>query len=104
MKKKVCQVADVPENGMKSFDVEGEAVLVAKVKGEFYSIADTCSHALAYLSEGELLADCRVQCPDHGAIFDLKTGDALAQPAVSPVESFKVTVEGDDVFLERMSE
>ena len=89
---------------MKSFDVDGEPVLVANIDGTFYSIADTCSHAMAYLSEGELLENCQVQCPDHGAIFDLKTGEALALPAVSPVETFKVTIEGDDVFIESNSE
>jgi nitrite reductase/ring-hydroxylating ferredoxin subunit len=103
VKTKVCSVDDIPENGMKSFDVEGDPVLVAKIDGQLYSIADTCSHALAYLSEGELLDGCRVQCPDHGAIFDLKTGEALALPAVSPVETFKVTVESGDVFVERES-
>ncbi|UCG50586.1 MAG: non-heme iron oxygenase ferredoxin subunit [Candidatus Latescibacterota bacterium] len=100
MKTKICKTGDLPDNTMKSFDVEGEPVLVARVNGEYYSIADTCSHAMAYLSEGELLEGCQVQCPDHGAIFDLRTGEALALPAVSPVETYKVTVEGEDVFVE----
>ncbi len=85
---------------MKSFDVEGEPLLIANVAGSYYCIADTCSHAMAYLSEGELLDGCRVQCPDHGAIFDLKTGEALALPAVSPVETFKIDVDGEEVFVE----
>ena len=85
---------------MKSFDVEGEPLLVANVGGIYYCIADTCSHAMAYLSEGELLDGHRVQCPDHGAIFDLETGEALSLPAVSPVETFETAVEGDDVFVE----
>ena len=85
---------------MKSFDIEGEPLLVANVGGEYYCIADTCSHAMAYLSEGELLEGCRVQCPDHGAIFDLKTGEAMALPAVSPVETHKVVVQGDEIFVE----
>ena len=101
MKVKVCKASDVPDNGMKSFDVDGEPVLVAKIDGQYYSIADTCSHAMAYLSEGELLDECQVQCPDHGAIFDLKTGEALALPAVAPVEAYKVVVEGDDLFIEK---
>lgn len=102
MKVKVCKAADIPDNGMKSFDIDGEPVLVAKVKGQFYSIADTCSHALAYLSEGELIeGECQVQCPDHGAVFDLKTGEALALPAVSPVDAYKVVVDGEDLFVEK---
>jgi 3-phenylpropionate/trans-cinnamate dioxygenase ferredoxin subunit len=101
MKENICKLGDIPENGMKSFDIDGDPVLVAKVNGDLYAIADTCSHALAYLSEGELLDDCRVQCPDHGAIFDLKTGEALALPAVAPVEVYAVSVDGEDVYVER---
>ena len=100
MKAKVCKRKDVPRNTMKSFDVDGEPVLVANVEGDYYCIADTCTHAMAYLSEGELLDGCRVQCPDHGAIFDLKTGEALVLPAVSPVETHPVTFEGEDLFVE----
>ncbi|MFQ5512174.1 MAG: non-heme iron oxygenase ferredoxin subunit [Candidatus Krumholzibacteriia bacterium] len=101
MKIKVCKTTDIPAEGMKSFDIEGSPVLVASVGGEFYAIADTCSHALAYLSEGELLEDCRVQCPDHAAVFDLKTGEALELPAVAPVDTYPVTVEGDELFIEK---
>ncbi len=101
MKIKVCKTADIPVDGMKSFDIEGSPVLVANVGGTFYAIADTCSHAMAYLSEGELLEDCRVQCPDHAAVFDLKTGEALELPAVAPVESYPVSVEGEDLFIEK---
>ena len=100
MKVKICKTTDIPENSMKSFDVDGEPVLVANVDGKFYSIADTCSHAMAYLSEGELLEGCQVQCPDHGAVFDLRTGEALELPAVAPVDAYKVTVEGDDLYIE----
>ena len=104
MKTKVCSASDIPDNSMKSFDIDGEPILVAKVDGQLYAIADTCSHAMAYLSEGELLEGCRVQCPDHGAIFDLRTGEALALPAVAPVEAYKVLVDGDEVFIENASE
>ena len=104
MKTKVCSVGDIPDGGMKSFDIDGEPVLVAKVDGEFCAIADTCSHALAYLSEGELLEGCRIQCPDHGAVFDLRTGEALELPAVAPVDAFKVVVDGDELFIEPRAE
>jgi nitrite reductase/ring-hydroxylating ferredoxin subunit len=100
MKTRLCRMGDVPRNTMKSFDVEGAPLLVANVGGKYYCVADTCSHAMAYLSEGELLEGCRVQCPDHGAIFDLKTGEALALPAVSSVETHEVVVQGDDIFVE----
>lgn len=104
MRAKVCTTNDIADDSMKSFDIEGEPVLLARVDGEYYAIADTCSHAMAYLSEGELLEGCRVQCPDHAAVFDLKTGEALALPAAGPVEVYKVVVEGDDIYIESKSE
>ena len=100
MKARVCKANDIPESTMKSFDVEGEPLLVAHVGKDYYCIADTCSHAMAYLSEGELLEGGRVQCPDHAAIFDLKTGEALLLPAVSSVETYEIVVEGDDIFVD----
>ncbi len=104
MKHKVCTTSEIADNTMKSFDIEGEPILLARVDGQYYAIADTCSHAMAYLSEGELLEGCRVQCPDHAAVFDLKTGKALALPAAAPVEVYKVVVEGDDIYIESKSE
>ena len=101
MKHRVCTLAELSEGSMKSFDIDGEPVLVANIKGELYAIHDICSHAMAYLSEGELLAEeCQVQCPDHAAIFDLKTGDALALPAVAAVDTYKVSTESDDIYVE----
>jgi nitrite reductase/ring-hydroxylating ferredoxin subunit len=103
MRVKVCKTTDLPENSMKSFDIEGEPILIANVGGNFYSIADTCSHAMAYLSDGELLENGQVQCPDHGAVFDLKTGEALALPAVAPVETFKLTIEDGEIYVDSKS-
>ena len=104
MKHKVCTTSEIADDTMKSFDIEGEPVLLARVDGQYYAIADTCTHAMAYLSEGELLEGCRVQCPDHAAVFDLKTGKALALPAAGAVEVYKVVVEGDDIYIESKSE
>ena len=104
MRVKVCTTSEIADNTMKSFDIEGEPILLARVDGQYYAIADTCTHAMAYLSEGELLEGCRVQCPDHAAVFDLKTGEALALPAAAPVEVYSVVVEGDDIYIESKSE
>jgi nitrite reductase/ring-hydroxylating ferredoxin subunit len=104
MRTKVCTTKDIADDSMMSFDIEGEPVLLARVNGQYYAIADTCSHAMAYLSEGELLDGCRVQCPDHSAVFDLKTGEALALPAAAPVEVYEVVVEGDDIYIESKSD
>ena len=104
MKTKVCQTSEIPANQMKAFDVDGVPVLVANVGGTFYAIADTCSHAEGSLCEGTLDAEeLTVECPLHGAVFKLNSGEAIEFPAEDPVACYTAMVEGDDVFVEPRS-
>lgn len=78
--------------------VAGVPVAVFNCDGRFYATDDTCTHARASLSEGEIYAgECQVECPLHGAVFDLATGAALALPAVTPVRTYPVVVEAGEV-------
>ena len=77
----------------------GESICVARVGDEVFAIGDTCSHSDASLAEGDI-TDFRIECWLHGAEFDLRTGEALTPPAVAPVKSYLVTVDGDSVTVE----
>ena len=77
----------------------GESICVAKVGDQVFAIGDTCSHSDASLAEGDI-TDFKVECWLHGADFDLRTGEALTPPAVAPVKSYLVTVDGDSVTVE----
>jgi 3-phenylpropionate/trans-cinnamate dioxygenase ferredoxin subunit len=77
----------------------GESICVARVGDEVFAIGDTCSHSDASLAEGDI-TDFKIECWLHGAEFDLRTGEALTPPAVSPVKSYLVTVDGDSVTVE----
>jgi 3-phenylpropionate/trans-cinnamate dioxygenase ferredoxin subunit len=79
--------------------VDGTAVLLCNVGGKLYAIEDVCTHDGGELDQGELEGE-RIMCPRHGAYFDVKTGAALTLPAILPVRTFGVRVEGDDVYLE----
>ena len=57
-----------------------------------------CSHSEADLADGEVY-DCKVECPLHGAEFDLKTGEALTLPATKPVTVFTTEVDGDSLVV-----
>jgi 3-phenylpropionate/trans-cinnamate dioxygenase ferredoxin subunit len=50
------------------------------------------------LDGGDFFDHC-VECPRHGARFDVRTGAVLRMPAVTPVESYYVDVEGEDVYI-----
>lgn len=78
---------------------DGRTICVARVGDEVFAVDDTCSHSDASLSEGDI-TDFKIECWLHGAEFDLRTGEALTPPAVAPVKSYSVTVDGDSVTVE----
>ena len=93
---KVAKTGEVPAGKAKVFDVDGRQIALCNVDGAFYAIDDECTHDGGPLGEGEL-DDHEIECPRHGARFDVKTGRALTLPAVLPVKAYPVRVEGDDV-------
>ncbi len=92
----VAKTSDVPVGEAKVFSVNGKGIALCHVGGEFYAIDDVCTHDGGPLGEG-FIEDHQIECPRHGARFDIKTGKALTLPAVMPVNSYPVQVDGDEV-------
>lgn len=92
----IASAGDIAPGQMRSYQVNGRQILVCNVGGRYYAIDNLCTHDGGTLDEGELDGDL-VECPRHGALFDVKTGAAKALPAVQPVRSYPVQVEGDAV-------
>src|SRR5436190_23690439 len=67
----------------------GEAVLIARQDQQFFAIGATCTHYGGPLAKG-LLVDCAVRCPWHHARFDLRTGEAIAAPALNDTSCWKI--------------
>jgi 3-phenylpropionate/trans-cinnamate dioxygenase ferredoxin subunit len=80
-------------------DKNGESICVTRVGDEIFAISDTCSHSDASLAEGDV-TDYKIECWLHGAEFDLRTGQALTPPAVAPVKTYSVSVDGDSVTVD----
>ena len=78
---------------------DGKTICVARVGDEIFAVDDTCSHSDASLSEGDV-TDFKIECWLHGAEFDLRTGEALTPPAVAPIHTYGVHVDGDSVTVE----
>ena len=88
---RIGDAATIPRGHAARVDVGDLPIAVFNVNGEFHALDDTCSHAMAALSEGELHPDsCSVECPLHGSQFDLRTGEAVSLPAVEPVRVHRV--------------
>ena len=96
---KTLITSEISLNSSKVINLGDKQIALFNHEGEYYALDDMCSHAEASLSEGDVY-DCKVECPLHGAEFDLKTGDAVTLPATKPVNKYKVDVEDDYIFLE----
>ena len=98
---KVGEVGDwaPPPGQVKVIMPRGERVALCNVDGELYAIDDVCTHDGGPLDQGELLGD-QIECPRHGAMFDVRTGKALALPAIFPIKTYPVKVEGNDILVE----
>ena len=91
----VGSVADIPEGHAARVVIAGTPVAIFNVDGELHCLDDTCSHAEASLSEGDLdCGRCAIECPLHGSAFDLRTGEPLTLPAVEPVRVHDVDTTG----------
>jgi NADPH-dependent 2,4-dienoyl-CoA reductase/sulfur reductase-like enzyme/nitrite reductase/ring-hydroxylating ferredoxin subunit len=95
---KGCQIDTVPDEGMLLGHAFGEAILVARQGSELFAIGATCTHYGGPLAKG-LMVDCTVRCPWHHARFDLRTGEAIAAPALSDVAGYKIEKRGERFFI-----
>ena len=97
---KAAKVGDIPPGRVKVVEVGDEDVALCNVNGEFYALANVCTHDDGPLVEGEVVDAGEVECPRHGARFDIRTGRATRMPAFEPVPTYEVRVEGNDVLVE----
>jgi 3-phenylpropionate/trans-cinnamate dioxygenase ferredoxin subunit len=96
----VCRRSDVAPGEARRFDLGDLRLAVVRIGDDFYVIGDRCSHEDYSLAEGEVDPDLlEIECPRHGSIFDLRTGEACSLPATKPVPAYDVVVEGDDVMV-----
>lgn len=72
-------------------------IAVYNIDGALYAVEDTCTHDDGELAGGEVHG-FEVECPRHGARFDLRTGAVTAPPAVTPIASFPVTEDNGMIF------
>ena len=97
----ICPISELPPGSKKLVEWEDLEIGVFNCGGQIHAIEDRCSHDNGPLAHGEFDAEsCTVECPRHGATFDLRTGRPLTLPAYEPVDSFPVRVEGGVVRVE----
>ncbi|HEX5358351.1 MAG TPA: non-heme iron oxygenase ferredoxin subunit [Candidatus Nitrosotalea sp.] len=98
--KNILKVKEVLPGQMKAVEFEDETICIVNVGGKFYAINNVCTHEGGPLVEGTL-DDYEVECPWHGARFDIRTGAVKTPPAESPVSTYEVKVEADNIWIRK---
>ncbi len=96
----VARMDEIEPGSARVVEAGGQSIALCRTDdGALYAIENRCTHDDGPLGDGELDGD-RIECPRHGALFDVTTGRAVTLPAIGRVRCFTVTVEGDDVRIE----
>jgi 3-phenylpropionate/trans-cinnamate dioxygenase ferredoxin component len=95
----VAKASEIPAGEARTFDVGHLSLAIANVDGKFHAIDNLCTHDDGPLGDG-VLEGTAIECPRHGARFDVRTGAVLSMPAAFPVKSYPTRVEGDQVMVE----
>ena len=95
----ISEIDKIPEGETRTFDTDDVSVIIANIENNFYAIENVCSHDDAPLDDGELHG-CEIECPRHGARFDVRNGEVTEPPAVVPVESFPVHIQSNKLYIE----
>ncbi|NUQ86137.1 MAG: non-heme iron oxygenase ferredoxin subunit [Anaerolineales bacterium] len=87
----IAPASELP-NGERLFvEIEGKSIVIFNIAGQFFAIADVCTHDDGPLGDGDL-EGYNIVCPRHGAEFDVRTGKVMQMPAVVDVPAYPVKV------------
>lgn len=94
---RLATLAELPAGRGVRVQAAGHRIALFRVGDDVYAIGDRCTHAEASLSGGELF-DGAVECPRHGAAFDLTTGEPMSLPATQPVPVYPIEIVAGEVW------
>lgn len=73
-------------------EVKGQEIALVRTGGEVYAMQNDCPHAGQPLGDGEIIEEGVLECPGHGARFNVATGEVVQGPAAEPVTTYDVEV------------
>jgi 3-phenylpropionate/trans-cinnamate dioxygenase ferredoxin subunit len=87
----VGSIEELNEGQRLFIEIDGLPIVIININGQYYAIADVCSHDDGPVGEGTL-EGFEIICPRHGARFDIRNGRVLALPAFVDIPSYPVRV------------
>tara|TARA_B100000749_G_C18133128_1_gene344705 strand:+ start:60 stop:365 length:306 start_codon:yes stop_codon:yes gene_type:complete len=93
---KLGEISDIPNGTVKLYHVNNREIAICNANGEIYAVDNMCTHEEGSLEEGEL-ENCELECPLHGARFDVRNGEVMQGPAVMPLDTFEVRITNNTI-------
>jgi 3-phenylpropionate/trans-cinnamate dioxygenase ferredoxin subunit len=87
----IAPVTDLPPGERLFVEIEAKPIVIFNIAGQYFSIADVCSHDDGPVGEGDV-DGYNITCPRHGAQFDIRTGKVVQMPAVVDIPAYPVRV------------
>jgi 3-phenylpropionate/trans-cinnamate dioxygenase ferredoxin component len=78
---------------------DGQRVCLVRDGERVYAVVDSCTHKGFAISGGDMVGPCVLECPWHGARFDVRTGRATHGPATEDLTTLSVRVIGEEIFV-----
>ena len=95
---RACAENEIEEGKIKTVEIKGHPIAIAGYQGKIYAVDNICTHDGGNLGEGNVISG-QVQCPRHGARFDLATGQVRRMPAVIGITVYEVKVENGQIYV-----
>lgn len=95
---RAASIDEIPEGSLKAFEIGYTRFVIAHTAEGFFAVADECTHDGEPIHTGRVRGE-EIMCTRHGARFHLHTGAVAAPPAIVPIETFQLKVEGNDILV-----
>jgi naphthalene 1,2-dioxygenase system ferredoxin subunit len=96
---RLAALSDIPDDAALETGVDKLPLALYRVDGAVYCTTNLCTHAEAFLSDG-YLEGYEIECPLHGARFDIRDGRVLCQPASADIATYVVKIENGEVYVD----
>lgn len=94
----IVPASELPSGERLFIEIEGQSLVIFNIAGQFFSIADICSHDDGPVGEGDI-EGYNITCPRHGAEFDVRTGQVTQMPAVVDIPAYPVQVRDGNIYI-----
>lgn len=100
----LCDLNSIDSNGAKGIDVNGNHLVVVRKEEQVFVYVNSCPHigiTLEFQPDQFLDLDGKfIQCANHGALFEIETGDCIAGPCSGQsLRPVPITIEDNQIMI-----